>query len=317
MMYLRALLPCAVIALLLSACDSKPPTADQAATRAPASSNIVGLASVVDFATLSRERAFMRIILTGTHKDTGVSTDLASTLQTKLNPPNLHFALPSPSTIDPSLNYGLSIELVTGNSHPGFSAWYPLDLEHYNGELLSTRLFPLNSSTLVNYQINAWQCGTMALETAQDSTSLWLNANGAGYFLNAAEHGFANRYASFNPATKTLQLGSTRYNCEPNNSAGSMAKRRFAGAKFYAISRVNGWAITVYNRYLELVSRRGMQTELSALPRDNQLNGWWQLSSADGSITLARTDTDCGAAMHSINVSLNAQQYSACGQKLR
>ena len=317
---LRLLLLSSICALTLIACgnDTPAPTETNTPPVAPTGRNIVGLINIMDYAQISATKSFIRIKLTGTHKISGSSVDYATTLLSNLHTQNFGFSLPSPNVINPDINYGISLELVTGASHPGFTAWYPLDLNHYKGELLSTRLFPLNSSTLVNYQVSAMQCGPIKTEVANDNSTMWINANGSGYFLTKAEdENYTSPYAKMNRNTNTLSLGEHSYTCETNNKASSLAKKRFSGALFHSISRKDGWAITVYNRTLRLVSRRGLKTELKALPNDIRLNDQWSLRSSDATVTVARNNMPCENNMQAIDVTIDDHNYTACGQKLR
>jgi len=207
---------------------------------------------------------------------------------------------------------------VSGNSHPGFAAWYPLDLHHYNGELLTTRLFPLNSSTLLNFQIMAFNCGTVSLEYASDGTSAWLNIDGSGQFVSKTEYGdYTNGYALFDQQKQLLTLGEHQYNCSPNNAAASFAKKRFTGAQFTAISRSDGWAITVYDNALQLVNRRGLKTQLKKLSTSTALNDSWQLETTDASISMKANSNTCPDGTTGFELAIDGHTYQACGNKLR
>ncbi len=302
------------LAVTLLACGSKstPPTHQSATPK------IIGTIDMVDFVKLSLHNAYVSVKLTETHKETGEYSTHSSTQISHINPENMGFELAHPSKIDPNINYGIAIELVTGTSRPRFTAWYPLDLSHYKGNKLSTRLFPSDSSTLVNFQILALDCTDFIAELATDQESLWLNANGAGYFLQKNNgQTFTNDYATVDLSTLNISLGETQFTCSHKPSQSIEAKTRFSGAVFKAVDRKSGWAVTIFDNHIKLVTNRGLKTELIGLTTSANLNANWQIDTENGYSIHRIQDIECKTKEQGISLLYNGIKLEACGKTLR
>lgn len=300
-------------AIGLTACGEKE-AADTHRISTPIHVNV----DIVDFAKISKQGAAVVAKLTETDRITGFSSSHVSVQIGNISDGGIGFELPQPAQLNKDVLYGISVELKTGNSRPSFSAWYPLDLEHYDGIPLVARLFPADSTVLINYQIMAYSCDALALEIATDGDNLWLNANGAGYFLKQTTTGvFSGNYAEFNLDTGALTLGTQQYQCQRDGSKDRIAKLRFGGAKLRGINREAGWTISIYDNHINYVTERGFKSAILALQSTMPLNDNWAITTTNNLRIERAPFGQCEQGLQAIAIIDENDISHACAEKLR